>query len=326
MGTMTTEDTNTRRHTAPLAVRALRLALRTTARISPELAGRWANYLWYRTQRFAEPVREREWLQSARQLTLTHHGRPLAVCCWGEGPKAQSAPPCTAPLASVTAPGVALPPASMQSSIPSATVLLVHGWHGRGAQLGAFGVALAAAGFRAVGIDAPAHGRTPGRATNLPEVSDALCTVARHFAPVHGVIAHSFGVPCTLYALTESLRIDRMVALAAPASIEFLFDSFANALALPETVRHVHRRLLEQRFGPDLWQRFGPLSIAPSLNVPALFLHDTDDHDVPWQEGASLAAAWPGAILEKTSGLGHRRILRDATVVRRAVEFLSLRR
>jgi pimeloyl-ACP methyl ester carboxylesterase len=75
-----------------------------------------------------------------------------------------------------------------------------------------------------------------------------------------------------------------------------------------------------------LWQHFCPQRLAHALNVPALILHDADDHDVPWQEGATLAAAWPGATFEKTSGLGHRRILRDPTVVARAVEFLSTRR
>jgi hypothetical protein len=35
-----------------------------------------------------------------------------------------------------------------------------------------------------------------------------------------------------------------------------------------------------------------------------------------------IAQAWPGATLSTTSGLGHRRIVRDADVVREAVGFV----
>jgi hypothetical protein len=35
-----------------------------------------------------------------------------------------------------------------------------------------------------------------------------------------------------------------------------------------------------------------------------------------------IAAAWPGAHFMKTSGLGHRRILRDAQTVAAAVDFI----
>jgi pimeloyl-ACP methyl ester carboxylesterase len=273
----------------PLAFRLLRAALRIAALVSTELAGRWVNRLWFRTQRFPEPAREREWLAGAQRATLTHRGRPLAVYHWGAGP----------------------------------TVLLVHGWHGRGAQLGAFAAPLAAAGFRVVAFDAPAHGRTPGDATDLPEVSEALHTVAQAYAPMHGVIAHSFGTAATLVAIAGGLAPRRVAALSAPASIDFLMDSFAARLAIPAPVMTVHRRLMEERFGADLWQRFSPTGIARGLAIPALLVHDREDHDVPWQEGETLARAWPGASWMPTQGLGHRRILRDPQVVARVVAFMA---
>jgi len=274
----------------PLALQSLRAALGVTAAVSPELAGRWAHWLWYRSHRYPEPAREREWLRSARQTRLPYRGQSLAIYEWGGGAK---------------------------------TVLLVHGWHGRGPQLGAFAVALAAAGVRAVAFDTPAHGRSPGHATNLPEVSGALRAVAAAFGPLHGLIGHSFGVPCALYAMSEGLTVARMVALAAPSSVEFLVDSFAGMLALSPPVVQVLRRRLEERFGPDLWTRFGPRELARGRELPALVLHDEDDRDVPVEEGAALAAAWPDAVFERTRGLGHRRILRDDQVIARVVEFLG---
>jgi pimeloyl-ACP methyl ester carboxylesterase len=278
-----------RENTLPVAFRLLRAALKLSALASTEVTGRWVNRLWFRTQRFPEPAREKEWMASAERLTLAHRGRPLAVYRWGAGP----------------------------------TVLLVHGWHGRGTQLGAFVAPLVAAGFRVVAFDAPAHGRTPGRATNLPEVSEALSNVAAAFPPLHGVIAHSFGAASTLVAISRGLTPRRVVTLSAPASIEFLLDSFAAQLELPVAVMNVHRRLMEQRFGADVWRRLSPTEIARGLDIPALLVHDQEDDDVPWQEGATLARAWPGATSLQTQGLGHRRILRDPGVVARSVAFLA---
>jgi pimeloyl-ACP methyl ester carboxylesterase len=273
----------------PLGFRLLRAALGLCAAISTELAGRWVNRLWFRSRRYPEPDREKEWLRTAQRLTLTHRGRPVAVSRWGEGP----------------------------------TILLVHGWHGRGAQLGAFAAPLVEAGYCVVAFDAPAHGRTPGSSTDLPEVSEALCTVAAAFPPLHGVITHSFGAAVTLYAIAQGLAPKRVVAVSAPASIEFLMDSFAARLGISDAVMAVHRRLMEERFGADLWQRFSPSAIAGGLRIPALLVHDDEDHDVPWQEGAALARAWSRAELIRTRGLGHRRILRDLQVVDRAVRFLA---
>ena len=44
---------------------------------------------------------------------------------------------------------------------------------------------------------------------------------------------------------------------------------------------------------------------------------------IPFVEGRNIAADWPGARLHATRGLGHNRILRDAEVVRLAVEFIG---
>ena len=54
-----------------------------------------------------------------------------------------------------------------------------------------------------------------------------------------------------------------------------------------------------------------------------MVIHDENDRDVPWQEGAALANAWPGAQFVRTSGLGHRRILRDPDVIARVTAFIT---
>jgi pimeloyl-ACP methyl ester carboxylesterase len=61
--------------------------------------------------------------------------------------------------------------------------------------------------------------------------------------------------------------------------------------------------------------------VAP-LRARALVIHDRGDRDVPFAQGAAIAAAWPGARLHAVEGLGHYRVLRDPAVIEAAVAFL----
>lgn len=276
---------------APLALRLIRVAFRVLGTVSPQLAGRWANHLWFRPPRYAPPTRERALLARARHLSMQHADKRIAVYTWSDGP----------------------------------AVLLVHGWSGRGAQMGAFVEPLLAAGYRVIAFDAPAHGQSSGKDTNLPEVSAVMQALAREHGPVHAVIAHSFGVACTLYALNEGMRVARVVGISPPATIEGLVDKFATSLAIPPPAIAAMRGYFEARFGTDLWTRFSPLRLASRAGIPALIIHDDDDQDVSWREGEALTNAWPGAQFQRTHGLGHRRVLRDPDVIAQAVRFVAAR-
>ena len=59
------------------------------------------------------------------------------------------------------------------------TVLLAHGWNSRGSHWISFIEALNAAGFRAVAVDAPAHGDSPGTQTNAFHYGMELFGVGR---------------------------------------------------------------------------------------------------------------------------------------------------
>ena len=273
----------------PLGLRLLRMAIRLLALVSPSLAGRWVYRLWFQPLRFPEPQQEKEWRRTAQALAVDHRGQRLAADAWGAGP----------------------------------TILIVHGWNGRGAQLGAFAPALVRAGFRVVTFDTPAHGRSPGRATNLPEISEAIQTVARACGPVHAVIGHSFGVACAIYAMQQGLKVNRFVAISPPDNVRGLTQKFFTTLDINPAVQTIFNEKFETHFGADLWQRFSPEVLARRLDVPGLVIHDHDDRDVSWQEGAAVAQAWSGAQFIRTAGLGHRRILRDPEVIARVTAFIA---
>lgn len=281
---------------------AVRLGLRLTSAISTRLASRWAEHLFTTPRRFSRPPHE---------LALVRDAHPFIVP-WG--PEHLVAWRFTAPPSG--------PEALRLADSDAPVILLVHGWEGRGTQLGAFVDPLLRRGFDVVTFDGPAHGDSAGRRATLPGFADALLAVARAAGNLHGVVAHSFGAAATTIALDGSLRVRRAAYLAPAARPRGATTRFARALSLEAAVRAGLERNLERH----LHRRFDEVDatvLASRRTEPLLIVHDPEDRDVPFDEGAALARAWSGATLMPAPGLGHRKLLRDDGVVERVAAFVA---
>src|SRR5512134_53999 len=127
------------------------------------------------------------------------------------------------------------------------TILIAHGWSGFAAQFDAWIEPLVAAGHRVVLFDAPAHGGSGGRQTNIMDMAGAIQQVAGLYGPVHAIVAHSFGAPATLFALRHGLKVDRLVLMAAPLSLTKFSLFVAHVLGLPLSVRGRMQRNMERK-------------------------------------------------------------------------------
>lgn len=205
-------------------------------------------------------------------------------------------------------------------------VLLSHGWGGRGAQLRSFVPALVAAGYQPVVFDHVGHGFSESRESTLVHFEQGIDAVARHVesggAQVAGVIGHSLGAAAAGAWLNRTGRQLRAVLVASPTSLQRYSSFFARKLGIPERLRSAMQERFERRLGRP-WKDFElPQSVA-NVRAPALVIHDTADGDVAFSSGLALARAWPQARFVATAGLGHRAILRDAEVVRDAIDFIA---
>jgi pimeloyl-ACP methyl ester carboxylesterase len=255
--------------------------------VVPAAAARRADRLFMTPPRHEPPAAEREALLETRRESVRVDSGRVRVWIWGHGP----------------------------------AVLLVHGWGGRGGQLRAFVPPLLAAGLRAIAFDAPGHGASDGRRSSLPAMADAALAVAGAFGPVVGVVAHSAGSAATTVALSRGLRLDAAVFVSPPLDLARHSIRFAEVYGFSESVRAEMQRRIELRIGVR-WADLHMLELAPRMTTPLLVIHDAADVEVPWDEGATIAGAWPGAELSTTRGLGHRRILRDSAVIGQGVAFL----
>ena len=171
-------------------------------------------------------------------------------------------------------------------------ILLVHGWGGRGGQMGAFVEPLVAEGFSVTAFDLPAHGRSEGRTATIPEMATALAGVLDAMGPVEGIVAHSGGGAVSAWAIRRALLggfvdLPRAIALVAPAArFRAYFERFMDACGLSTRARSRLERRLEARVGapPEV---FDLTRFAQDLPLAALVVHDRDDAEIPWADGAA---------------------------------------
>jgi pimeloyl-ACP methyl ester carboxylesterase len=266
----------------------LRTGMRVASTLAPGAAARVARKLFFTPQRARLREEERAVLARGELFSLEAGGQRVIGRAWGEGP----------------------------------TVLLVHGWGGHSGQMTRFVDPAVAAGFRAVALDLPGHGESAGSVSSLVHFATALVHAAALFGPARGVVAHSFGAAASTYAISSGLAVGRAVFFAPPAGFESFWARFRTGVGVSQEVMdrmlHEAEEWLNVRF-----DGIGPLDLAPRMTVPLLVLHDPEDREVPYEEGAELARRWPGAELHPATGLGHLRILRDERCVAEAVGFLG---
>lgn len=290
MSTPTPAKPSKKKSTSVRIPPGLRPAMRALSAIAPPLASRLAVRLFRTPPRHGSSEIESQILAGARSaaLSVAHTPEPIPVWIWGEGPP----------------------------------VLLVHGWGSRGARLGSFVAPLVAAGHSVVAFDAPGHGAARERLSSLPQFLFAIETAAREHGPFAGIVAHSMGGAATTLSMARGVEARRVVFLAPAADPAGYIRYFTALLGLPERVRLGMERRIARMFGMS-WPEFDVPAAARKLAAPLLVFHDALDAEVPLSNGEAIANAWPGAVLVKTEGLGHTRIVHDEAVVARAVEFLA---
>lgn len=281
-----------------MGLRITRASLRAAYTLSEDLGARAAARLFTTPVRYERPAREHLALARGRRFTVPvlrrapHWGGQqveLAAWRWGHGPVA----------------------------------LLVHGWEGRGAQLGAFIEPLVDAGMSVVAFDAPGHGDSPGHRLFLSDMADCIGQLVEHLGSVHALIAHSFGAAASLWAhRVYGVDAPRNVFVApAPLATEAL-GHFARTLELlPDDVTALRERLAVES-GVQLAE-LDPAPLAERREAGLLVVHDEEDREVGLAQAQDLVASWPAARLVTTRGLGHRRILRHPEVVRHTVEYAT---
>lgn len=275
-----------------------RTGFKLTEIFLPGIAGKWVTNLFFSPRKFHRPKWEENFLKNAQKkkipfksdFKLGSHENYYIRYEWGPNDRP--------------------------------TVLLVHGWEGRGSQMGHFIQPLLDAGYRVITFDAIAHGDSPGKRTNMLEFAQIIKSIEKNVGGFHAIIGHSLGGTAAGYAIAGGVQSDRLITICSPTTIEFIFDSFARQINASKTTMRRLAKFLEDFTGKKS-KDYSFTNFASHINMPGLIIHDKHDKEILHSQAWALHKNWRKSQLVLTEGLGHRRILRDEKVISKALNFIE---
>lgn len=287
---MTSNSTIVRSSKPSSEPRLLRAAMAVGSLLAPELTGRRAEALFTSPLRSSRERALSSPLQGARVEYQEVAGERIAVYRWGDADR---------PL-----------------------LLFSHGWSSFGLRVLPWLTRLLASGYQVASFDQVAHGRSSGRHATLPGFGDVLAGVADRLGPVDAMVGHSLGGAAVAMALHRGVSARRVALIAPPADAAGAVNRFAQWVGLGSRALQHMRSAVVARAGVPL-EQVTAQTMAPALGTPALIVHDLADAEVPWSHGERYARYWPEARLLSVEGLGHHRVVTDATVIDAVTRFLG---
>lgn len=201
-------------------------------------------------------------------------------------------------------------------------VLLVHGWSGRGTQLHSIADKLLKNGYSTISFDAPAHGKSPGKSSDMTEFIASILELEKKYGPFEFAIGHSLGAMSVLNSIKRGLNVKKAVLIGSGDIIKDIMDDFANKLGMNNATGNLMIRLFEKKFGQTI-NSYSAYIAAQDVSVPILMFHDEDDADVPVSAAHHIHKHLANSELVITQGLGHRKILGDSKVIKKIIQFLE---
>jgi len=258
---------------------------------SPGLAMNYVRYLFQKPIKHKMPAAEKPLADSANisYIEVPEIGKKIAVYQWGEGDK---------------------------------KALVVHGWSGRATQLYKIINTLLEQGYQVTAFDAPAHGKSTGNKTMMPEFIKTVEKIAEKYGPFEVAIGHSMGGITLLNVQGEKHPFKKLVVIGTPDSIYNIFNGFVEKLELKPIVAEKLIAVFEKITGKSIFDFHGSKQ-AEKINEPVLVIHDDNDKEVPVIDAMNNYKHLKNGKLLRTKGLGHSRILKDDKVVEEIMAFVS---
>jgi pimeloyl-ACP methyl ester carboxylesterase len=280
-------------NTKPLVLKIARIGFNTLGRVFPSAAARVAYKLFTTPRIRARHKKSDQVLESARVFEFIYGRHILKGYEWGQGEQ---------------------------------VVLLVHGWESRGTAMRSFVPQLVSLGFKVVTFDAPAHGNSAGKRTNLPHFGGAVRAIINYLGGVYGIVSHSFGGASTVFTLANidnSISIEKLILIGVPSSMENLSKDFIKMIKAPASVAKRFEKMLEGRMNLPMAKAHISLAYQKLQVGETLVIHDREDQVVPLGEAQAVFEAWDNTSLLITEGLGHFQLMKNPDVMKRVADFMK---
>ena len=211
---------------------------------------------------------------------------------------------------------------TLRFGLSGPAVLLLHGWAGRPTQFAHLIEQLVGAGYSVYALDAPAHGRSPGREANVVLFAHALLEAAgecRRCVRWSVIPGWRGGVAGGPDGAAQRSAGDGLGAVADSRTVAPV-RSFRRFAGL---ARSHFIRLVERQAGISA----ACLDVARyRLEMPGLVVHAGDDPRVAVENAERIHAAWPASRLLRLPGGGHYRLLGERRLSESLLALLEERR
>ncbi|WP_143310336.1 alpha/beta hydrolase [Chitinophaga vietnamensis] len=203
-------------------------------------------------------------------------------------------------------------------------ILLHHGWGGSPLHFRQLITMLVNNGYEVISYDAPAHGSSGGRRTNLVQWMHVLAQMIEREGPLYAVIGHSLGgLTAALTLARRELQVPKLVmlscALSAPVFFNETFRLFRiDPVVMPHVQKIIRKRLHEDLDSMDLHRYIN------GIHADRIWMaYDTTDTLVSATEVDDFLQRYPAIESMKFSGDGHFRIMRHEGVLNGILQFLA---
>ena len=201
-------------------------------------------------------------------------------------------------------------------------VLLAHGWSGRRTQLFMIANKLLEKGFMVVSFDAPAHGKSSGRTTNMIEYIKTITAINKEFGPFESAIGHSFGGMAIVNTNANKEMFKTIVTIGAGDKIEDIISNFIRDLGLKRIISKKLIQYLQKKWQINI-SNFALQKIVKKNKTPTLVVHDEKDNDVDVSCAYNIKENLINGSILISNGLGHTRILRDQNIINKTINFIE---
>ena len=203
-------------------------------------------------------------------------------------------------------------------------VLLLHGWGGSPFDFKQMITTLVNAGYEVIGWDAPAHGASEGKETNVVQWMHALEQLLGRIGPVHAIVGHSLGgLSAALALVHKELQVPRLVMISAAVSAPEFFQETFQQFQIPNKVMPKVQDLVVKKLQSDLLQLdlFKHINKIKAKNI--LVIYDEHDGVVKKEQIDHFLKQSPSIQSLKIKGEGHFRIMRNDEVLKRVADFME---
>ena len=276
----------------PIHLRALRASFPFIEKFLPFLAKRIIYRFFFYPLEYPYPETEIPYLDNAESANFEFEGEKIILYQWG----------------------------NLNSSNK---ILLVHGWAGRATQFWKIIEQLQDKDVHLISFDAPGHGNSSGRRSNLPQFARIISFIQTKIN-FQKVIAHSLGGAASIFAIAHKrLIVEKIVLIGAPTNahqfLEDFIEKFNGNIASMDYLKYC----VKKEFDTELETFFADYLLPINHFPKALAIHDKNDVEVHAYHLHSLQKNLPELEVLETTELGHTRILRDELVINRLTKFLS---